>query len=407
MSSENIRVKVDPDLNFIQDIIDNGGESLKKCFQCGTCSVVCNLSPADHPFPRRQMIRAQWGMQEELMVDPDVWLCHQCQDCTARCPRGAKPGDVLGAVRKKVIEGLAWPSFMGKAAGRPKYWPILFLFPAIILLVVYLIGQALSGHHISSIELINNLFHVGAVLSKEPIVYSTMFTHLWINVIFPTFTALAGLAFLIGLNKMFRGMSGLSLFSFLSSAKIGKLIKAAIEVITRIIAHSDFEECDENDWRKTAHMLVFYAFVGLLITTALAIGVWILADGFDIYAFGHYPLIWYHPIKWLGNGSALALVAGIGIMIRNRKEEEKAGNSKSSPFDLYLLYVFLGVVVTGFLAQIFRFIGLPPIVAYPTYFLHLVLVFGLLVYAPYSKFAHIIYRTVCLIYIKYEQLIAE
>ena len=94
---------VEPDVKFVKQLKALGGDTLKKCFQCATCSVVCELSTGSSPFPRKEMIWAQWGLKDRLVSDPDVWLCHQCNDCSLRCPRGARPWDVLAAVRQKAI----------------------------------------------------------------------------------------------------------------------------------------------------------------------------------------------------------------------------------------------------------------------------------------------------------------
>ena len=123
---------VEPDVGFIKEIEEYGGGSLKKCFQCATCSVACPISPDTKPFPRKEMIAASWGLKDKLVGNGDIWLCHNCGDCSTLCPRGAKPGDVLSAVRAYAVSEYATPKVVAKAVQDPKKLPMLLAIPAII-----------------------------------------------------------------------------------------------------------------------------------------------------------------------------------------------------------------------------------------------------------------------------------
>ena len=104
----NERVDVGTDVEFIKHLKKHGGDTMKKCFQCATCSVVCSLSPEEYAFPRKEMIQAAWGQKEKLLSDADIWLCHGCQDCSLQCPRGARPADLMGAVRSYIYQKFAY-----------------------------------------------------------------------------------------------------------------------------------------------------------------------------------------------------------------------------------------------------------------------------------------------------------
>ena len=62
-----------------------------------------------------------------------------------------------------------------------------------------------------------------------------------------------------------------------------------------------------------------------------------------------------------------------------------------------MLFVF-GVAVTGLLTESMRLTS-TPFIAYNIYYVHLVLIFFLLWYAPYSKLAHMFYRTLALVFL--------
>ena len=92
----------------------------------------------------------------------------------------------------------------------------------------------------------------------------------------------------------------------------------------------------------------------------------------------------------------MALVAGCILAIVQRlKNVETAG--KSTDFDWLFLGILLTVGVTGIFVEALRFAQIQQL-GYVVYFIHLIFAFMLLVYLPYSKFAHLLYRTTAMVF---------
>ena len=360
---------IEPNVEFIEKIQSVGADSVKNCFQCATCSVVCNLSPAAQPFPRKEMIWSQWGLEDRLVGDPDVWLCHQCNDCSTNCPRGAKPGDVLAAIRKYTIEKFSFPGFLGKMVNTSSMLPVLFIIPIVLLLVV--LGS--TGH-------LN--IPVGEIEYAKFLPVGTL------QYFFMTSSMFAVLMFVISISRFWGAMNRNSSNLTHQENKQG-LIPAFIATVTEIITHKKFADCGENKTRQIAHLLTFLGFVGLTVTA----GVGAFYEIF-LHQPSPYPLL--HPVKILGNSTAIMFIIGSSILIVRRFQgHEKAGNSTYS--DMLFISVLYAIGVTGISIELLRLGGIA-VLAYPTYFIHLTFIFVLLVYAPYSKFAHVVYRFVALLW---------
>lgn len=372
---------LEPDVGFIQQLAKVGGQDLKKCYQCATCSVACPISPDDSPFPRKEMIAASWGLKDRLIGNGDVWLCHNCGDCTTRCPRGAKPGDVLAALRQVAIQEYATPKSIARMVGDPKKIPILLAIPAVIIIVAGLFFNMLGlgwlnffpeGDHIWQSHFINN-YMVDLIM-------------------IPTFTV-AIVVFALGLKRFLGDLHNNALAK--GQTTIEKIdpvgfVKSLIAVVPTILKHRKFNECTENDNRATPHMMVLLAFIGLFIVT----GSFFLAE-WVFHIEGPYRQI--NPIKWLGNISGIALVIGSLLLLKNRLSDKSL---LSTYWDWYLVALVLALGVTGMLTQMFRLAGMAGL-TYWIYFLHLILVWSLFAYTPFSKLAHLVYRTTAMAYNEY------
>ena len=104
-------------------------------------------------------------------------------------------------------------------------------------------------------------------------------------------------------------------------------------------------------------------------------------------------------MKWLGNLGGIALIIGGGLMIGNRMSKK---DQVSSYKDWYLLGLVMALGVTGLLTQLLRLGGLYGSMAF-IYWLHLIAVWALFAYTPFSKLAHLVYRTVAMAYQEYSE----
>ncbi|MDA3831935.1 MAG: heterodisulfide reductase subunit E, partial [Spirochaetales bacterium] len=85
------------------------------------------------------------------------------------------------------------------------------------------------------------------------------------------------------------------------------------------------------------------------------------------------------------------------LMIKNRMGKTAQVTSYK---DWYLLILVFGLGVTGMLTQMTRLAGIAGL-SYALYFIHLMFVFHLFIFLPFSKLAHIVYRTVAMAYGEY------
>jgi len=90
------------------------------------------------------------------------------------------------------------------------------------------------------------------------------------------------------------------------------------------------------------------------------------------------------------------VIGGLLLWINRRKTGDKlVGNT--TPFDRFFLWVVLAVIGTGVFTELFRFLpGVSPMIGFGIYILHLGVVLCLFLTLPYSKFAHILYRTLAM-----------
>lgn len=95
----------DLDTGFKFEVAEEpGGEHIKRCFACGTCTAVCPVFNVNDQYNPRKIIRMiLLGLKEEVLKNDFIWLCSGCYSCYELCPRDVKITRLMAAVKNIAV----------------------------------------------------------------------------------------------------------------------------------------------------------------------------------------------------------------------------------------------------------------------------------------------------------------
>jgi quinone-modifying oxidoreductase subunit QmoC len=349
--------RIDPDLDVVRELTELGAGTARRCSQCATCSVVCDLS-GGADFPRKKMLWAQWGLKDRLLSSIDPWLCYYCGKCSTRCPRGAEPGEVLMSLRRWLTSHY---DFTGISRLFYRSWKAE---------LAVLLGVAVA----TAIGFLAYGFSHGDLRT-----YDGPTAFLPSAVVHRFDWAMAGVLVLL-LSVNVTRMWWFALHKVEGpKVPLGLYLKRLHLLPLHFITQRRFAACDSRGpW--LLHMVLMASYLTLLT----------LIMGF-LHTMQAGPEIRW-SVHLFGYAASVGLLTTVIIAIRGRLAKVEQHHRHSHESDWLFLVLLLMVTLTGVAQHVLHRTG-QPIAANIVYVVHLAMVVPmLLLEVPFGKWSHMVYR---------------
>jgi heterodisulfide reductase subunit C/quinone-modifying oxidoreductase subunit QmoC len=337
------------------------------CYSCGTCTLSCDLTTDEAPFPRRPVQYAVLGLKEPLLESLEPWLCHDCGDCSTICPQQAGPRETMATLRRYLTGQYDWTGLSAKIY-QSRAWAMGSLAGAGLLVVFLMV-----------------FYHYSVVgMSLSDLTSQSMgLTHM-----FPTITYFT-LA-VIFLPWVFLISNAVRMHRFTMGGKAGAGIPPSLylsEVKTllyHVVTQERMRKCPEKT-HKARHIKHWMIAAGCFLILVLLVFFLRFFQTDDIH-----PI--YHPQRWLGYIATVFLLYGTVDILIGRLEKKEEIFKNSEPEDYTFPVLLLLVTVSGIAVHILRYTGLS-FAAHSMYLAHMAIsVPFLVIEVPFGKCSHMIYR---------------
>jgi nitrate reductase gamma subunit len=353
------------------------GKFDSRCFNCGSCTVTCELTGDSASFPRRPLQYAVVGLQNRLDSSLEPWLCYDCGDCSKSCPQQAEPRESLATLRRYLTARYDWTGLSSKIY-RSRAWAIgsLLFAGGLVLALIAAYHLLVVGMQPSDFTSRSLVLKMGLEHQFPTIVYFTL-----VVVLLPV------LVLLSNVYRMHRfAMSRAGGVRVPPSLYLSELKSLVLDTVTQ----KRMKDCPDETHKKrwTGHFLMA-AGCGLMLVIVVFFLRWFQTDA-------PYPV--FHPQRWLGYLITAALVYGTVAVLKGRaKKEELYKNSEFTDYTFPVL-LFLAAA-TGIAVHLFRYMDNPlapsglTIASRYAYAIHIIVTTPLLVVElPFGKWSHAMYR---------------
>lgn len=364
-------VVIQSDPTLLAEIRRYGEFDTTGCYQCGSCTITCELVTDGASFPRKSIRYALLGLREPLLGSLEPWVCHDCGDCSTICPRQAEPRISLMTLRRFLSAQYDWTGIAAKLLQSRTWYLGSLIFTAMLTLLL------IVGYH---------LWYVGMPLQGFATTPSGL-DHMFPLIIYYTLAVML-LPLLLLFTRVFRIWRLIMAGEAQARAPLSVYVTEAWTYVYQSLTHSLMRKCPERG-RWLSHWCLALGTTMMLAIKVLALR-WFQTSNL-------YPI--YHPQRWLGYLAAGLMFYGVGEILLGRllgkKEIYKATRFENLIFPVLLVLTAL----SGLSAHTLRYAGFA-LACHYAYALHIVIATPmLLVEMSFGSWSHMIYRPLALYFL--------
>jgi ferredoxin len=341
------------------------------CYQCGSCTLSCDLVENSVTFPRRSLRFALLGLRQPLVASLDPWVCHDCGDCSIVCPRQSEPRLSMITLRRFLTSQYEWTG-IGSRLLQSTAWYLVSLISAAVFTLLLIVGYHLWYVKMPARDFAATAFGLDHMFPL--ITYYTLTV-----ILLPLLLLLSRIMHIWRLTMAGPGQERIPLSSYVVEAWV-----YAYESIAQPL----MRKCPEHA-RWLGHEFLAAGTIIMLAIKVFGLR-WFQTDNI-------YPP--YNPQRWLGYLAAGFIVYGIADIFNCRLRAHKEICKETHFPDLVFPVLLLLTALSGLAAHIFRYAGFA-LTCHYLYALHIVIATPmLLVEMSFGKWSHMVYRPLALYFV--------